>query len=181
MSSRFQIIRQRNLAYNDLALTAMKEHKNADALIFLNRTIDSEEALTKRPGSTHKVDHRFYVNRGDCFMAMNETDLAMADFSVAYASAPHDWTVTSRLSTIHYNVGASLFNKGDFAGAEVELSIAIKQNPKIAKYFACRGQAAYYQHKFDAACLDFQSALRLDPTPCSRCQWCLNYWSNITQ
>tara|TARA_B100000475_G_scaffold171085_2_gene133276 strand:- start:582 stop:908 length:327 start_codon:yes stop_codon:yes gene_type:complete len=97
-------------------------------------------------------------------MALGQTTLAVADFNVAFAVAPHDWAVTSRLSMMHYNIGASLFNEGNFAGAEVELSAAIKRNPKVAQYFACRGQASYYQHKFDAARLDFQSALHLDPS-----------------
>mmetsp|Transcript_35642 Transcript_35642/g.120760 ORF Transcript_35642/g.120760 Transcript_35642/m.120760 type:complete len:486 (-) Transcript_35642:529-1986(-) len=160
----FQLVRQRILAYNNLALEAMHDHRPADALLLFNRVIKAEVSLTRRTGSTHCTDHRFYVNRGDCFMALGQTTLAVADFNVAFAVAPHDWAVTSRLSMMHYNIGASLFNEGNFAGAEVELSAAIKRNPKVAQYFACRGQASYYQHKFDAARLDFQSALHLDPS-----------------
>ncbi|EGB05749.1 hypothetical protein AURANDRAFT_72182 [Aureococcus anophagefferens] len=68
---------------------------------------------------------------------------------------------------MHYNLAIPLFNGGDFSSAETELSVAIKYSPKIAQYYACRGEAAYYQHKFDSACLDFRLALRLDPTPLS--------------
>jgi len=142
----------------------MKDHRHSDALIFLNRAIEDEVGLTTRHGPSHRADHRFYVNRGDCFMALSRITLATADFHTAYTAAPNDWAVTSRLSIMHYNVATLLFNDGDFSGAEIELSAAIKQNPKVARYFACRGQAAYYQHKFDAACLDFRAALRLDPT-----------------
>lgn len=142
----------------------MRDHRHSDALTLLNRAIEDEVGLTTRNGPAHHADHRFYVNRGDCFMALSKTTLAAADFHTAYTVAPGDWAVTSRLSILHYNIATVLFNNGDFAGAEVELSAAIKQNPKVARYFACRGQTAYYQHKFDAACLDFRAALRLDST-----------------
>ena len=141
----------------------MNRQHYADAVRFLNRAIEAEEELAILY-SDHRPDHRFYINRGDCFMALGTTSLAIADFNTAYATSPHDPSVTTRISMMHYSLATSLFNEGDFAGAEIELSAAIKHNPKIAQYFACRGQTAYYQHKFDAACHDFRTALRLDPT-----------------
>ena len=141
----------------------MSINNHSEALALLNRAIEAELELTIRHGE-HIPNHRFYVNRGDCFMALGRMPLATADFHTAYDAAPYDWNVTTRLSMIHYNVGTMLFNEGDFTGAEIELSAAIKKNPKVAQYYASRGQAAYYQHKFDTACLDFLAALRLDPT-----------------
>lgn len=161
-------MRQRNLAYNDLALLAMRRFQHTDAITLLNHAIEAEVELEMRY-SDHHPDHRFYINRGDCFMALGRTELATADFSIAYASAPLDSTVTTRISMMHYNLAIPLFNGGDFSSAETELSVAIKYSPKIAQYYACRGEAAYYQHKFDSACLDFRLALRLDPTPLSVC------------
>lgn len=142
----------------------MNQNSHSEALALLNRVIEAELKLTINHG-THISNHRFYVNRGDCFMALGGISLATADFHTAYNTAPYDWTVTTRLSMIHYNVATTLFNEGDFLGAEIELSAAIKKNPKIAQYYVSRGQAVYYQQKFDTACLDFLTALQLDPTP----------------
>ena len=148
-----------DLAYNDLALLAMRRFQHTDAITLLNHAIEAEVELEMRY-SDHHPDHRFYINRGDCFMALGRTELATADFSIAHASAPLDSTVTTRISMMHYNLAIPLFNGGDFSSAETELSVAIKYSPKIAQYYACRGEAAYYQHKFDSACLDFRLALR---------------------
>ena len=106
-------MRQRNLAYNDLALLAMRRFQHTDAITLLNHAIEAEVELEMRY-SDHHPDHRFYINRGDCFMALGRTELATADFSIAYASAPLDSTVTTRISMMHYNLAIPLFNGGDF-------------------------------------------------------------------
>ncbi|KAJ1461290.1 hypothetical protein M885DRAFT_267529 [Pelagophyceae sp. CCMP2097] len=157
----FHLIRQRNLAHNELALVAMHFGDFEKATTLLNRVVAAEQGLVER-GDCGSVDFRFFVNRGDCHHALQELDLAASDFHAAHRSDPSDLSVRRRLSSMHYSVGARLFNAGDHAGAEVELSAAIKLH-RAAAYFAARGDAAYFQMKFDDAAADYRDALRLDP------------------
>lgn len=112
----------------------------------------------------HDVDYRFFVNRGDCYRALEKIELALADYHRAYDAKPGNWDTRTRLSMVHYIIGTALFNHSAFDEAEVELSTAIQYNPKVAHYFAVRGKACYYQHKFDLAHADYREALLLDPS-----------------
>lgn len=159
----FQLVRQRNLVLNDLALHSIERGEYEHALSLLNRVISAEQALVAR-GDCDTVDRRFLVNRGDCYHYLGKIDCSTADFRTAFEADPNDWSVRTRLSVSHYNFATTLFNEGDFRQAEVEFSIAIELNDKVARYYAGRGIAAYHRQKFDAVADDFREAIRLDPT-----------------
>ncbi|KAJ8600909.1 hypothetical protein CTAYLR_005050 [Chrysophaeum taylorii] len=158
----FQLVRQRDLVLNELALRAMASGDHSQALSLLNRVVAAERALVAR-GECDAIDRRFYVNRGDCYHALGNVDMATCDFRQAFEADPDDMNVRTRLSISHYNVATALFNDGDYGHAEVEFSLAIELNGKVARYFAGRGMAAYHRCKLDAAAADFREALRLDP------------------
>lgn len=159
----FQLVRQRNLVLNDLALQSLTSGDYDHALSLLNRVIAAEEALVTRKDA-ETVDRRFFVNRGDCYQALGRIDAATADFRAAFDSDPSDLTVRTRLSVAHYNMATALFNEGHFADAALEFSTAISLNDKVAHFFAGRAQAHYQLSNFDEARRDFKEALRLDPT-----------------
>lgn len=159
----FQLVRQRNLVLNHLALQSIERGEYENALSLLNRVISAEEVLVAR-GDCDAVDRRFLVNRGDCYHYLGKIDCSTADFRTAFKADPNDWSVRTRLSVSHYNFATTLFNQGDFRQAEVEFSIAIELNDKVARYYAGRGIAAYHRQKFDAVADDFREAIRLDPT-----------------
>merc|ERR1719230_233688 len=121
----FQLVRQRSLVYNDMALDCILQKQYEDAITLLNRAIEAETKLATSTGKTRDcVDYRFFVNRGDCYRALGKIELAIADFHRAYDSSPDDWQIKTRLAVLHYMMGVNLFNKGEFAQAEVELSMA---------------------------------------------------------
>lgn len=159
----FELVRQRNLVLNELALSAASRGHHEEALSIMNRVIFAEQTLVARR-ECDAVNHRFYVNRGDCYHHLGKIDCATADFRKAYEADSSDSDVRTRLSVSHYNVATELFNEGDFRQAHVEFSEAIKLNGNVARYFAGRGVASYHRQNFDAAAHDFREALRIDPT-----------------
>jgi tetratricopeptide (TPR) repeat protein len=109
------------------------------------------------------IDARFFVNRGDCYRILDRLPLALADYHSAHELIPTCWDVITRLSLVRHSFGIQLFNQGKFLEAEVEFSAAIKHNPKVATYYAHRGNALYYQMSFAYAYKDYIKALELDP------------------
>lgn len=159
----FQLVRQRNLVLNELALSACSQGHHDEALSIMNRVIFAEKRLVAR-GECDAVNFRFYINRGDCYHHLGKIDCATADFRKAYELSSTDSDVRTRLSVSHYNVATELFNDGDFRQAHVEFSEAIKLNSQVARYFAGRGVASYHRENYDSAAQDFREALRIDPT-----------------
>jgi tetratricopeptide (TPR) repeat protein len=51
----------------------------------------------------------FYSNRGDCFLALGETDQALSDYHVARDIDPHA-KVANKVAKIHAKRGKELFN-----------------------------------------------------------------------
>ena len=159
----FQLVRQRNLIWNERALRAATEKSDHEtAISFLNQVIEAEKVLVERKLATN-VDPRFLLNRGDCYFARGDLVLATADFARALEVQPQSSEIRTRLSMTHYKAGLHCFNDSDFWDAQFEFSEAIKLNPKVAEYFANRGIAHYHQQHFEEARLDFLEALRLDP------------------
>ena len=103
------------------------------------------------------------MNRGDCYRATGNVDMAMSDFHRAYDSDPNNWETKTRLSLIHHMAGLQLFNERQYEQAGAEMTIAIKYNPKVSQYFGDRGKSSYYQQNYDGAFEDYKQALKLDP------------------
>ena len=155
------ITQQRNLTYNEMAIDFAKKEEPEKAIALLNKIIEAEYNLHDKDMS--KVDAKYFVNRGDCYRAINHIEQAMSDFNRAYDSDPNNWQTTTRLSMIHYMAGLQLFNEGLYEASEVEFTIAIKHNCNVSQYYASRGKAYFYQHLTDKAYDDYKEALRLDP------------------
>ena len=184
----FQVTRQRVLVYNEMALDLIQcKGQYVDALNFLNKAINLEYQLlhgdtmaipshkqqrmtqhSARSAVTTRENRRLLtrllINRGDCYRALNKVEQALADFHEALGYDPSDWDTKTRLSLIHYIVGVNLLNKSCYEEAEIEISVALGFNDKIAAYFVVRGRAFYYQHKFGDSYKDFCEALALDPS-----------------
>lgn len=181
-----QITRQRSLVLNDMAIRAITAGDHRRALTLLNRAIDSEQRLFLHSQKAAEaaaraaaagggpsggptaapppVDYRYFVNRGDCYRALGKLEHAISDFHRAFDANPADEQVRTRLAVLHYLLGTDLFNEGEFGQSEVEFSVAIKYNDRVANFFASRGKAYYYQHRFGAAHADYRRALGLDPS-----------------
>jgi len=164
-----EITRQRNLTLNDMAVEKFQHKLYQEAITLFNKVIVAE-TQSARMYDGAVIDARFFVNRGDCYrMIYSETQdtdrlsLALADYHSAHELLPTSWDVITRLSLVRHAFGIKLFNEGKFLEAEVEFTAAIKHNPKVATYYAHRGNALYYQMNLSQAHKDYLKALELDP------------------
>lgn len=158
-----EITRQRNLTLNDMAVDKFQKKQYQEAITLFNKVIVAE-TQSARMYDGAVIDARFFVNRGDCYRILNRLPLALADYHSANELLPTSWDVITRLSLVRHSFGIQLFNQGKFLEAEVEFSAAIKHNPKVAAYYAHRGNALYYQMSFAHAYKDYIKALELDPS-----------------
>lgn len=154
------ITKQSNLIFNEMALQFASKGDYERSIVLLNKAIQSEREFNH---DLMDVDFRYYMNRGDCYRALNRLALAISDYEMAQSLCPTDWTIRTKLSMTHYLIAAELFNTGDFRSTERELSQAIIQNPKVSEYYSVRGKARYYLADFKGAFNDFKKCIEIDP------------------
>lgn len=154
------IVLQINLILNDMALDFASKGNYDKAILLLNKIIKTEKSLTR--GGLVKINHKYYVNRGDCHRALNSLADAVFDYNLALQIKPDDWEIRTRLSLTHYLIGTIYFNQSQFLETQAELDKAIKFNPKVSEYFALRGRTHYFQSNFSHAYSDFKRALELN-------------------
>lgn len=65
------ISKQTNLIFNDLGLRFMSEGQYTKAIVLFNKVIENELKLCQ---PFTNIDYRFYVNRGDCYRALEVYD-----------------------------------------------------------------------------------------------------------
>ena len=162
-----EIMRQRNLTLNDMAVQCFENRDYHRAITLFNRVIESEtqgnvSAIVAREGGG-SVNISFFTNRGDCYRSCGQVQQALADYHVAFDMNPEDWQIRTRLGLVHHMIGLGLFNQKNYAESELEFATAIQYNPKVAHFFLHRGNTLYLQQKFEHAYQDFKEAIRLNP------------------
>jgi tetratricopeptide (TPR) repeat protein len=160
MSMPDDILIQTNLVYNELALRFASKGEYDQAIALFTKVLTTEQNLSR---GLVEVDYRFYLNRGDCYRALDKIQLALDDYNSALVMSPLDWQIRTRKSLIHYMRASSAFNIGSYSEAEENLNDAIENNPKVSEYYMIRGKARYFLGKFQGAYSDFASALEYNP------------------
>ncbi len=168
------IVKETNMIYNDIALQCAGKGQYEKAILLLNKVINAESQLAR---GVQDIDHRFYINRGDCHRAKKQYGQALVDYNTAMSNlvssklgassgiegARRQWIISTRLSITYYNVACDYFNESAFADAELHLTQAIQNNPKVAEYYLTRGKARYYAGSYQSAYEDFKKTLEMDP------------------
>lgn len=111
----------------------------------------------------HYVNYKYYMNRGDCYRALNQLNEAILDYQAALDLEPNDWNIKTKLSLSHYIIGTNYFNQSKFYESDLELTKAISYNPRVSEYYALRGKAKYYLSDFVTSHSDYKKALELNP------------------
>jgi tetratricopeptide (TPR) repeat protein len=109
------------------------------------------------------IDHKYYVNRGDCYRALHQLSDAVIDYQMALNIAPKDWSILTKLSLTYYLMATDDFNQSRFREAEIALTKSIDCNNKVSQYFALRGKTRYYLGNCVEAYQDYKKALELNP------------------
>jgi tetratricopeptide (TPR) repeat protein len=103
------IVLQINLILNDMSIDYASKGNYDKAILLLNKVIKTEQSLSK--GGLLKVNHKYFVNRGDCHRASNSLADAVYDYNLALELKPDDWDIKTRLSLTHYLISTVYFNE----------------------------------------------------------------------
>ncbi len=157
---------QINLILNEMAINYAEEGNYEKAILLLNKIIrnDTKKQIDHPHVDVMKANYKYFVNRGDCYRALEKLDEAILDYESALELQPTDWDIKTKLSLSLYLIATNLFNNAKYPEVDSQLSKAIGCNPKVAEYFVLRGKARYYMTRYFDAHADFRRALELDPS-----------------
>jgi tetratricopeptide (TPR) repeat protein len=77
-----------------------------EAVKIFTKAID--EDLRSAHNDLELIDHRFYLNRGDCYRMLNKISSAIVDYKIALSLCPDDWEIRTRLALAYYASGIPL-------------------------------------------------------------------------
>ncbi len=114
--------------------------------------LDYERAMDLSPKSPHP-----YNNRGIIRRRLGDVEGAIADFTRAIELDPDLFDAYNNLANVY------CFNIHDYVKAEEFYDKALEKKPDFAFALSNRGQAKFYQGKYEQAQLDHLRAVRLLP------------------
>jgi tetratricopeptide (TPR) repeat protein len=159
-----ELIKQRNLLFNEMALHYAEKGQYEEAVLLLGRAIDSElNVLDSGRFLEFKCNYRYLLNRGDCHRMLKNFTQSLADYMAAWRDRPADWEIQTRIALAYYARGVVAFNHGSYHSADQDLTEAIKYNSKVFEFYSCRGKARYYTGNYSTAFGDFIEALKIKP------------------
>jgi tetratricopeptide (TPR) repeat protein len=156
-----ELVKQRCLIFNDMALAEIEAGELNAAVLLLNR------ALSTQRHQPHAIPadlcRTLRINRGDCYRSLGKLDVALADYHYAMESHPHATHIRTRLSVVHNSKGVDLRNAGETERAQAEFAKAIEFNDSVAEYHFNVGVVSEDQGDLKNAFLCYKRALSLDP------------------
>ena len=101
-------------------------------------------------------DARFYYNRGNVYLNLDELDKAIADLTKAIELDP-------QLALAYRRRGTAFTAQVELDKAIADYSKAIELDPEDASTYITRGGVYLQQHEWDKAIADYNMAIELDP------------------
>ncbi|XP_022085210.1 uncharacterized protein LOC110976332 [Acanthaster planci] len=144
--------RQLLLTYNDFAVECFLGGHFEEAIILLNKAIKGE-----------KREKGLYINRLDCFFRLNELHFALADYHQALELDNGDWTIRSRIASIHSEFGLLDYEEHSYKEAEARFTVAIQHNPRVGSFYIYRAKVRYMLENHPGARHDLLVTLHLEP------------------
>ena len=84
-----------------------------------------------------------FVIHKDCFFRLNELHFALADYHQALELDHADWTIRSRIASIHSEFGLMDYEEHSYKEAEARFTVAIQHNPRVGSYFIYRSKVRF--------------------------------------
>lgn len=94
---------QTNLILNEMAIDYAMKGQYDKAILILTNIIKNETRIDRN--GLVNIHHKYYVNRGDCYRALNKLNDSICDYMLAHNIKPKDWEIRTRLSLTHYLIG----------------------------------------------------------------------------
>lgn len=143
-----------SLCYNDIAMAAAARVGYEEALEWLAKAVEEPRAV-------------FFLNQGDCHRELKRPAAALRSYERARELGRGEAALLSeveaRMSVLHNDAGARLFNGAQPTEAALAFSRAIECSPQAAELYLNRAECALQLSRHELVTDDVLAALRLDP------------------
>jgi len=146
-----QAQKQLLITYNDFAVYCYDRSLFDEAVILLNKAIDDE-----------KSEVGLYINRGDCFLKLNNLDFALADYQQALEMKSSE-DIKNRISVVYNEMGIMSYYEKLYDDATVKFSMAIHHNNKLSQLYIHRATCFYVIQAYKNCRDDVITAMLIDP------------------
>ncbi|KAL0205665.1 hypothetical protein P9112_000972 [Eukaryota sp. TZLM1-RC] len=104
---------------------------------------------------------KLLVSRGDVHLKLQNLMDSLLDYNHA-VSIKSDWSINTKIATVHYSIGVNLFNQGRFLDAEKAFSSSISFNPKLLPVYVIRAKTRVLLGMYREALIDGRLVLSKD-------------------
>lgn len=144
--------RQLALTYNDMGIGTFMNGHPQEAIAWF------DAAMRESPD-----DPNFFVNKGDCYRALNDYETALANYHRALECGAVGDNVQQRIAITHYSIARGQLKKVNNKAALFELDKAIEASQDFADFYIVRAKVRVSLNQFEESLEDLFMALKIDP------------------
>ena len=144
--------RQLALTYNDMGIGTFMNGHPLEAIAWF------DAAMRESPD-----DPNFFVNKGDCYRALNDSETALANYHRALECGATGEAIQQRIAITHYAIARVQLKKLNNKAALFELDKAIEASQEFPDFFIVRAKVRVALNQFEESVEDLMMALKLDP------------------
>ena len=112
-----------------------------------------------------KGERKIYLNRGDCWLRLGQSERALKDYNCALSLCLHEPTcriLRGRISVVHHEIGTRAYAEGNYKDAEHHFSLALEYQISPL-YLIHRARSRIMVGLDHLAKLDALTAYKIDP------------------
>lgn len=144
--------RQLALTYNDMGIGTFMNGHPQEAIAWF------DAAMRESPD-----DPNFFVNKGDCYRALNDYETALANYHHAQECGLTGESVQQRIAITHYSIARAALKRANNKAALFELDKAIEASQEFPDFFIVRAKVRVTLNQFEESLDDLFTALKIDP------------------
>ncbi|OHS96518.1 TPR Domain containing protein [Tritrichomonas foetus] len=144
--------RQLALTYNDMGIGTFMNGHPQEAIAWFDAAM--------RESSD---DPNFFVNKGDCYRALNDYETAMANYHRAMKCGLTGESIAQRVAITHYSIARAALKRANNKAALFELNKAIEASQDFPDFFIVRAKVRVTLNQFEESLEDLFMALKIDP------------------
>lgn len=139
---------------NDFGVDCIKQGSYSEAILLFNAVL------------MHiKGERKVFLNRGDCWLRLGNSEKALRDYNRALGLCMHEPTcrlIRGRISVVHHEFGSKAYRQGFYKEAEHHFSLAL-QYQVLPLYLIHRARARIMIGLDSQAKLDALTAYKIEP------------------
>lgn len=144
--------RQLALTYNDMGIGTFMNGHPQEAIAWFDAAMRESND-----------DPNFYINKGDCYRALNDFEAALANYHRAIELGLIGDSVQQRVAITHYSIARDLLKKTNNKAALFELDKAIEASQEFPDFYIVRAKVRVTLNQFEESLDDLFMALKIDP------------------